>query len=77
MEKWGIFVNKNEVDYTIEAIKERGLEVFEVRELNFMEKLTYVKDPALFVGEPWIVMFNATKREYKKLCRKLKLTVVF
>lgn len=77
MEKWGVFVTKNEVEETVEAIKERGLDVFEVRELTHLEKLQYCKDPVLFTHEPWIVMFNATKWQYRRACRKLGLTVVF
>lgn len=77
MRQWGIFVMKKELDKIMKVMDKRKIEVFEVRELNYMEKLTYVKDAILFVNEPHVIMFNATEREYKSLCKKLHLTPVF
>ena len=77
MKQWGVFTTKNEVEHVVEVAKKQGLDIFEVRALTFIEKLQYCKDPALFVNEPWIVMFNGSEREYRELCEKLDLTVVF
>jgi N-dimethylarginine dimethylaminohydrolase len=77
LEKWGIFASEEEVDKMVELVKERNLEVFEVRKLTFIEKLTYIKDSSLFLCDPYIIMFNATKREYKSLIKSVDLTPVF
>lgn len=77
MEKWGIFCIEKEVEQVKEMVEKKGLEVFEVRKLNFWEKLQYCKDPALYCNEPWIIMFKASKIQYYKLIMKLKLKPVF
>lgn len=74
MEKWGVFTMKDGVDETVSIIESAGLEIFEKRELEEFEKLTY---GYLLTDDIWIVMFYATKREFKKLIRKNKLTRVF
>lgn len=77
MKQWGIFAMKKELDKIMKIMDKHNIEVFEVRELNFVEKLTYIKDAIMFVNDPHIIMFNATECEYKSLCRKLHLTPVF
>ena len=77
MKQWGIFTTKKQLNKTKRVVEKKGLDIFEVRELTYLEKLTYVKDPILFVNEPHIIMFNATEDEYKTVCKKLKLTPVF
>ena len=77
MKQWGIFTTKSELNKIKRKVEKNGLEIFEVRELSYVEKLTYIKDPLLFVNEPYIIMFNATEDEYKSLLRKLKLSTVF
>ena len=77
MKQWGIFTTKKELNKIKRKIEKNGLEIFEVRELTFIEKLTYVNDPLLFVNEPHVIMFNATDEEYNTIIKKLKLTPVF
>ena len=77
MKQWGIFATKKELNKVQKAVEKRGLEIFEVRELTFIEKLTYIKDPILLVNDPHVIMFNATENEYKTVCKKLKLNPVF
>lgn len=77
MKKWGIFCMEKEVELVKEQIKNRGYEVFEVRKLNYWEKLQYCKNPVLFTNDPWIVMFNASSFQYHMLIWKLKLKPVF
>ena len=74
MEKWCIFTMKDGVDEAVFIIESAGLEIFEKRELEASEKLTY---GYLLTDDIWIVIFVATKREFKKLIRKNKLTRVF
>lgn len=77
--RWGIFVMKDELDKMVERIKnEKGIEVFEVRPLTFIEKMVYIKNnPKLFVNEPHVIMFNATKLRYKIFIIKNRLKTVF
>lgn len=78
MEKWGLFVTKDELDETMELIKQIGLEVFEVRKLTFVEKLTYVgNDLRLFLNSPHVIMFNATKEAYNNFIKCHNFTSVF
>lgn len=77
MKQWGIFATKKELNKIKRKVEKNGLEIFEVRELTFAEKLTYVKDPIMFINDPHIIMFNATEEEYNSLLRKMKLTPVF
>lgn len=72
---WGIFVMEKERDRIKEEV-EKKYEVFEVRELTFWEKLQYCKDPVLYANDPWIIMFRATRLQYKLLIWKLKLIPV-
>ena len=74
---WGIFVMGNEVEQMKEIVENKGYKVFEVRKLNYWEKLMYCKDPMLFAGDPWIIMFTATRLQYHLLTWKLKLKTVF
>lgn len=73
---WGIFTLKNDVEWTVQQVKDAGLQVFEVRELTFLEKLTYCKGANMAV-DMWIVMFYATEEEYNKLVEESDLTKVF
>lgn len=73
---WGIFVIGKEAERIKEFIEKKGYEVFEVRELTMFEKLTYCKDPFTFDNDPWIIMFRATRLQYKLLIWKLGLTPV-
>jgi hypothetical protein len=78
MKQWGLFVKEQELDDTVRKIKKLGHEIFEVRELTFVEILTYVaNDPILAASKPHVIMFYATDRGYKKLLRKLKLVSIF
>lgn len=77
LEKWGIFVTKDELGNILEVVKNKGLDVFEVRALTFAEKLTYVKDVTTFVNEPHIIMFRATDGECTSLIEELGLDPVF
>ena len=77
MKQWGIFTTKKELNKIKRKIEKKGLEIFEVRELTYAEKLTYIKDPLLFINDPHIIMFNATDEEYNSLITKMKLTIVF
>lgn len=74
---WGIFCMEKEVELVKDQVDKKGLEIFEVRKLNFWEKLQYCKDPMLFANEPWIIMFRASTFQYKMLFWKLKLRKVF
>ena len=71
MKQWGIFTTKDALNDTIKIIVNKGLEIFEVRKLTFIEKLTYLSsnDIELFMNEPYIVMFYATKYEYNELVK--------
>ena len=62
---WGIFCNKDEVETMKAKLEKSGRDVFEVRPLTIIEKLTYVKDPILFTSEPYIIMFHATTLQYR------------
>lgn len=75
--QWGIFCMEEEVEQIKEKVEKRGLKVFEVRKLNFLEKLQYCKDPVLFANDPWIVMFEASNMQYYMALWKLKLKPVF
>lgn len=77
LEKWGIFTTKGELNKMLKAVNDKGLDVFEVRALTFVEKLTYVKDAITFVNEPHIIMFKATDEEYNSLIEELRLDPVF
>lgn len=78
MEMWGLFVTKNELNNTIRLVKREGLDVFEVRKLTFIEKLTYIgNDVRLFFGSPYVVMFNATKEEYENFIHKHNFIGIF
>ena len=77
MKQWGIFTTKKELHKIQKSVEKAGLEIFEVRELNFIEKLMYINDARLLTNEPHIVMFNATEDEYNELIKKLKLNPVF
>ena len=76
IKQWGIFVMEKEVEQIKEIVENKGYEVFEVRKLTYWEKLTYCKDPLLFANDPWIIMFRATRLQYRLLIWKLKLTPV-
>lgn len=73
--QWGIFVMEKELERIKEEV-EKKYEVFEVRKLTFWEKCMYCKRPVLYVNEPWIIMFRATRLQYKLLVWKLKLIPV-
>lgn len=77
--RWGIFVMKDELDKMMERINnEKGLEIFEVRPLTFVEKMVYLKsNTTLFINEPHVIMFNATKLRYKTFIIKNRLKTVF
>ena len=75
--QWGVFCTEQELNKIEEVIRKKGLEIFEMRKLTMAEKVMYIKDPILFINEPHIIMFNATKWQYKSLVRKLKLNKVF
>lgn len=75
--QWGIFAIEKEVELIKEIVEKKGYEVFEVRKLNFWEKLMYCKDPLLYANDPWVIMFNATQWQYKRLVWKLKLKPIF
>jgi len=77
MKQWGIFATSKEVNKMKRKVEKNGLEIFEVRELTFVEKLTYINDLTMFVNDPHVIMFYATEEEYNSLIRKLKLTPVF
>lgn len=78
MEQWGVFVAKHELNDMIDKIRKFGYSIFEVRELTMMEKCTYIYDDAILASsDPHIIMFNATKRGYHKLLRKLNLVSIF
>ena len=74
--RWGIFAMEKEVEQIKEIVVKKGCEIFEVRKLNYWEKLMYCKDPLLFANEPWIIMFEGTRLQYQMLIWKLKLTAV-
>ena len=77
MEQWEIFTTKKELKHYIKVIQKKGIEIFEVRELTYIEKLTYISDPIMFINKPHIIMFNATEEEYKTLLKELDLSPVF
>ena len=78
MKQWGVFVTKAELNNMIKKIQKFGYNIFEVRELTMMEKLTYINDDiVLATGHPHIIMFEATDRGYQRLLRKLNLVSVF
>ena len=74
---WGLFVTEDEVDEFRAKVEQKGYEVFEVRKLTFWEKLQYCKDAVLPGYEMWVIMFKATRLQYKLLCWKLKVVSVF
>ena len=73
---WGIFCNKNEVETMKAKLEKFGRDIFEVRPLTVVEKLTYVKDPVLLANEPYIIMFHATTLQYRWFLFKNRLTKV-
>ena len=77
MEQWGIFTTKKELEQYVQFIENKGIEIFEVRELTYIEKLMYITDPIMFIRKPHIIMFNATEEEYKSLLKELDLNPVF
>ena len=77
MKQWGIFATKKELNKIQKSVEKAGIEIFEVRELTYVEKLMYINDVRLLINEPHIIMFNATEQEYNKLIKKLKLSPVF
>lgn len=77
MEKsWGIFAIEEEVERVKDIIEKEGLEIFEVRKLTFWERLTYCKDPILFWNNPWVIMFKASRLQYKVLIFKNRMKLV-
>lgn len=62
---WGIFCSKNEVEIMKGKLEKSGRDIFEIRPLTYMERMTYVKDPILFSNEPHIIMFHATTLQYR------------
>lgn len=67
--QWGIFAIKSELDEAIQILKNKDLEIFEVREVTFMEKFIYLKGVDLD-KELWIVMFYATEEEYEDVVKQ-------
>lgn len=74
---WGIFCTANEVVNMKEALEKKGMDIFEVRPLTTVEKITYKINPYLLINEPHIVMFHATTLQYKWFLLKNRLTKVF
>ena len=75
---WGIFCSEHEVETIKKRLEKRRLDIFEVRPLTLIEKITYVNHPNLYnCVEPYIVMFHATALEYKMFIFMNKLTKVF
>ena len=72
LEQWGIITTCVEKDAAQKTIQSLGLEIFEVRQLNFFELLQY---KALY--NSWIVMFKATKKDFRKACKMLKVNILF
>lgn len=78
MKQWGIFVTKKQLNRVLRRIRRAKLDVFEVRELTFGERMMYLRDDlSLYLGEPHIIMFNATEGEYDKFICKYSLQKVF
>lgn len=74
---WGVFCNRNEVETMSVKLKKAGLDIFEVRPLTMVERMTYLKYPtALLYSEPCIVMFHATTLQYRWFIFKNRLTRV-
>lgn len=78
MEEWGIFTTEKELDKMLRRVTHAGFEVFEVRALSLMEKITYLaNDPHLYINNPHIIMFKATEKEYKRFVRRRRLSIIF
>lgn len=78
MEEWGIFTTKKELNKMLRRVKRAGFEIFEVRELSLVEKITYLaNDPRLYINEPHIIMFRATEEEYHRFIRRRRLSIIF
>lgn len=75
--QWGIFCIKEEVETIKEKLNKAELEIFEVRPLTVCEKIAYVKDPMMYINDPYIVMFRATKWQYRKFLFNNRLAKVF
>lgn len=73
---WGIFCKQDEVEVLSERLENADLDIFEVRPLTFVEKLTYVKDPGLLINEPYVIMFHATTLQYRTFIFRNNLTRV-
>lgn len=78
MEEWGIFTTEKELERMLRRVKLAGFEVFEVRPLSMIEKLTYVVDDArLYINNPHIIMFRTTEEKYNRFIRILRLKRMF
>lgn len=78
MDNWGIFAARCDVARIIRYLRIRDIDVYEVRKLDLIEKLTYSHfDPIVFVSDPYIIKFTASEKTYHKVVKKLKLTCAF
>lgn len=78
MKKWGIFTTEKELKKMLRRVELAGFEVFEVRPLSIIEKLTYVVDDAhLYINNPHIIMFRTTEKKYNRFIRILRLKRMF
>ena len=78
MEEWGIFVTEKELKRMLRHVERARFEVFEVRPLSLIEKLTYVADDAhLYVNNPHIIMFRTTEEKYNRFIRIFRLSRMF
>lgn len=73
---WGIFCSKDEIETMSMRLEKYGRDIFEVRPLTMAERIAYVKDPMLFINEPYIIMFHATTLQYRWFIFKNRLTRV-
>lgn len=78
MEKWGLFVTKEELDESVRLIEQAGFDIFEVRPLTFMEMLTYIGNDIRQCSKALhVIMFNATKEAYENFINNHECTRVF
>lgn len=78
MKDWGIFTTKKELNRMLRRVERAGFEVFEVRPLSLIEKVTYVaNDVDLYLGDPHIIMFRTTEEKYNRFIRIYNLTRMF
>lgn len=65
-EAWSVYCIKDDVEMVLARLKKSGLDLLEVKPLTAVEGVEQVKNPILYIDEPHVIMFHATKLQYER-----------